>query len=282
MKYDDFQAAVKPKVDGSWNLHAHLPADMDFFVTLSSATGIMGNRGQANYAAGNTFQDMLAQHRRHKGLPATTIDVGSVLSVGYVAENADRFTVNKARTLELELIREEEVHALIEYAMSSNSGAPAQLVTGLPNVVTQRARGVPAPTFLSFPLFTHLNRVGALGATASDESGGMPVETLLNAAKTLDEAAEIIVTAARGKLASLLSIAVEDIDPERSVGANGVDSLVAMEFRAFLTRDIKADVPVLDIMGTLSLKALCRKIATSSKAVHLEVEGEAATENGAK
>jgi hypothetical protein len=280
MKYDAFQAAVGPKVAGSWNLHKSLPSDMEFFVMLSSATGIIGNRGQANYAAGNTFQDVLAHHRRKEGLPGTSIDVGSVLSVGYVAENADRVNINKGRSLELELIREEEIHALLEYAMDPNYGAPAQLVTGLSNLATQRARGVPSPTFLGFPLFTHLNRMDALGAAAREEGGGVPVETLLIAAKTLDEAAEIIVTAARGKLASLLSIAVEDVDPEKSVGVNGVDSLVAMEFRAFLTRDIKADVPVLDIMGTLSLKALCRKIATSSKAVQVEVDGQVEEPSG--
>jgi hypothetical protein len=47
----------------AWNLHHCLPRDMDFFILLSSVAGLVGNRGQANYAAGNTFQDALASHR---------------------------------------------------------------------------------------------------------------------------------------------------------------------------------------------------------------------------
>ena len=98
----DFMTAAKPKVEGSWNLHRLLPKDMDFFICLSSGAGIAGARGQSNYAAGmsnhslvvvltsatgNTYQDALAWHRRAQGLPAVTIDIGIVLSVGFVAEN---------------------------------------------------------------------------------------------------------------------------------------------------------------------------------------------------
>src|ERR1700722_7544360 len=86
MTYDTFQIALKPKVQGSRNLHELLPLDMDFFILLSSATGVLGNRSQVNYAVGNTYQDALARHRVSKGLPVATIDLGTVLSVGYVAE----------------------------------------------------------------------------------------------------------------------------------------------------------------------------------------------------
>lgn len=51
----DFRDALKPKVDGTWNLHTLLPPDLDFFVMLASASGVTGTRGQANYAAANTY-----------------------------------------------------------------------------------------------------------------------------------------------------------------------------------------------------------------------------------
>ena len=60
MSLEDFQTAIKPKVQGSWNLHALLASEFDFFVLLSSAAGVTGNRGQANYCIGNTYQDALA------------------------------------------------------------------------------------------------------------------------------------------------------------------------------------------------------------------------------
>lgn len=56
MGYESWKVAVECKTLGSWNLHTLLPEAMDFFVLLSSASGVVGLRGQTNYAAGNTFE----------------------------------------------------------------------------------------------------------------------------------------------------------------------------------------------------------------------------------
>ncbi|KAH9827289.1 polyketide synthase [Teratosphaeria destructans] len=253
MLWEDYQIAVKPKVQGSWNLHQVLPKDLDFFVMLSSATGMLGNRAQANYAAGNVFQDQLAYHRRSLGLPASTLDFGTVLSVGYVAENKGRVAVARHAGITLELTREEEVHALVELLIDPRNDPPPQLVAGLTTMDTYRSRGVPPPTYLSYPLFTHVAAISAQRASSGQGSNGPRIEALLNNAKTIDEAATVVRTAILAKLSSLLSISTEDIHPERSVSSNGVDSVVAMEFRTFLAREVKADIPVLDIMGMWSI-----------------------------
>ena len=41
----NMSAAIRPKVQGSWNLHAHLPKNLQFFIMLSSSAGIGGSRG---------------------------------------------------------------------------------------------------------------------------------------------------------------------------------------------------------------------------------------------
>ena len=61
---------------------------------LSSICRIIGNRGQSNYAAGNVYQDTLAHYRLRRGLPATTLDLGSIMSVGFIAENKENVGVN--------------------------------------------------------------------------------------------------------------------------------------------------------------------------------------------
>lgn len=87
MSADHLRITVGPKVHGAWNLHDMLPKNLDFFVMLSSLAGVMGHRGQGNYGAGNIFQDYFASYRRSLGLRAMAIDIGYLLSVGFVAEH---------------------------------------------------------------------------------------------------------------------------------------------------------------------------------------------------
>ncbi|MDT3440004.1 type I polyketide synthase [Pseudofrankia sp. BMG5.37] len=90
---------LRAKVDAAWALHqATRSASLSAFVLFSSAAGVTGAPGQANYAAANTFLDALAAHRRALGLPGLSIAYGlwaetSAMTAGLGA--ADRARIGR-------------------------------------------------------------------------------------------------------------------------------------------------------------------------------------------
>ncbi|KFE58867.1 type I polyketide synthase [Hyalangium minutum] len=87
-RWDRFASVLAPKVRGTWNLHAAAPA-LDFFISFSSVSSLLGAPGQGNYAAGNAFLDALAHHRRAQGAPALSIHWGP-WEVGMMARLDER------------------------------------------------------------------------------------------------------------------------------------------------------------------------------------------------
>ncbi|GMG49370.1 unnamed protein product [Aspergillus oryzae var. brunneus] len=79
MSHAEWTSALAAKVSGTWNLHQAVQGQpLDFFLVLSSLTGITGNVGQANYAAACTYLDAFTQYRRQMGLPSSVVDLGAV------------------------------------------------------------------------------------------------------------------------------------------------------------------------------------------------------------
>lgn len=290
MSHEAFTSCVGPKVQGSWSLHQAtlaLGQTLEFFVMLASCTSHWGNAGQSNYAAGCTYQSSLAAHRRSLGLAATSIDVGKVSNIGFIAENAG--TQSELNLVKLGLVdqNELEVLTLLELAMQPTSHDERQpghggnipnghLLTGQSSTMDS-LKGDELPFWSRDPVFSHMDFVRPhLRKTAKGEQGSngasqvqLPLPALLKASVALEEAEKHVSDALRSKLARSLMMAVEDVDVRKPMVAYGVDSLIAVDLRNWFAREAEADVTVFDIVQATSVTALAGKIAERSSLINL-------------
>ncbi|KAG4437379.1 hypothetical protein IFR05_007143 [Cadophora sp. M221] len=280
MTYEDWLAATSPKIAGSWNLHKFLPDNLDFFIMLSSTSGIVGNPGQANYAAGNTFQDGLAHYRRCQGQAATSIDLSAVSGIGYLAENASSYeNQNVLKLTEKNMtISEEEIHHIFLAAASGTvrggKEAPPQITTGIIGGEALRSL-MPVCSWANDSKFLHLRKAdGQSGPDGKDKTAKDLLVDSIVAAQSMDETTAIIETALVRKLAKSLGKAEVDINVEKPLHAYGVDSLIAVEVRNWVVKELKADISILDILSPMTITTLAAKICGSSKLVDVTLRSK--------
>ncbi|RFU36270.1 hypothetical protein B7463_g122, partial [Scytalidium lignicola] len=276
MTADQFRVAIRPKVQGSWNLHELLPQNLDFFTMLSSSAGIIGSRGQGNYAAGNTYEDSLAAYRRGQGLAASTIDLGLILDVGYVAENAE--ALENVKRWGFVGIPEQEFLRILRGAIASSKPSsaenlPGQFTTGIgTGGVIQSNNGGDYPYYFSDARFSHLRNLdikpnATTGPGGRSNGEAQNLYSQLENAKSIAGAQDIISAAFIGKICKLLLVPVDDISPSKPLNEYGVDSLVAVEIRNWIFHEARASISVFDILSNDPISALCGKIALGCPAL---------------
>ena len=262
MTLSDYQQATRPKVAGTRNLHKLLSsASLDFFILLSSCAGLIGNRGQGNYASACTFQDAFARYRTSLGLPTRSLDLGMIESAGYVSENLDslRFLTAQGFTP----VKLNEFLALLNYAISRpvDGVESSQLVVGL----TRLDRTALPSTTLLDAKFSHL----VASRTPDDGEGAAPsgLQHSIRSAGSAAEAHRLITCAIVEKVAQVLVVPSEDISPLRAISSYGGDSLAAVELRNWFVRSLEANVGVMEILAGKSIEALAGDVVGRSKLV---------------
>jgi len=267
MSADGFHAAMDPKTIGSWNLHELLPADMDFFILLSSFCGIIGNRGQCNYSAGNTFEDGLARYRASKGQRAVSVDLALIAEAGWANQNYK--VVTESLRAGHGGVKQEQLMAMLDALCDPTYDCKqfAQVVNVIDSPeelyrMTQDDR----LAWMTKPLFNNLLRIGEArldthATVDKNDDGVIDYLALVKAAATLEEAGEVIVQGLVQKLAKSLSVPPENLDVKKPAFVLGVDSLIAVEVRYWFMKQLRVEVAVFNIMKKQSLIELCRQVA---------------------
>jgi NADPH:quinone reductase-like Zn-dependent oxidoreductase/NAD(P)-dependent dehydrogenase (short-subunit alcohol dehydrogenase family) len=274
MSYDEWTIPLRPKVQGTWNLHQFFDKSrpLDFFIICSSVSGIFGNAGQAQYAAGNTYQDSLAHFRHAQGLKAVAVNLGIMRDVGVLAEQGA--TGNLKLWEDVLGIRELAFHALMKSLITrqrdGDAECPAQVCTGLGTADLMAAHGLAQPYYFKDPRFGPLAVSGiaaSSGSGADQAASAASLASRLGEAGSKEQAVEIITDALVKKIAEILQMPASEVDPGRPMYRYGVDSLVALEVRNWITREMKANIALLEILAAVPMSGFAGKIAEKSKLV---------------
>uniref|UniRef100_UPI0020B89927 type I polyketide synthase n=1 Tax=Streptomyces sp. AC512_CC834 TaxID=2823691 RepID=UPI0020B89927 len=238
-----------PKADAAWYLH-ELTAGMDLaaFVMFSSAGGMVLAAGQANYAAANTFLDGLAQFRRSRGLPATSLAWGLWATATGMNQAQEDAEMRMAR-LGLPALPVDEALTLLDAALDR----PGDAVQVPLRIDTAALRGQTTLPALLQGLVPVARRTAA-SATGTADSLRARLTGLDDAEQT-----RVLTEAVQKYSASLLGHgSVDAVDPERDFLEAGFDSLSAMELRNSLNAATGLRLPAMVVFDNKNPAALAR------------------------
>lgn len=256
------RAVMAPKVQGAWNLHTlTVDAELDFFVLFSSAASVLGSPGAANYGAANAFLDALAWHRRAGGRPALSVNFGPWAGLGMFTNS--------------ELHRHFSHYGVEGMPAAAYFAALAALLAGPASQATQVlvldidwARWRPSA---QSPLLRNLQ-----AAVPGGPGGPATASGLFEAVQAADPAQrqQLLETYLRDLVAGKLGLAPSGLDVTAPLNNLGVDSLITLELRIQVERELGIVVPVarlLDGPSVVSLASwLSEQLAPSGAAGHAE------------
>jgi NAD(P)-dependent dehydrogenase (short-subunit alcohol dehydrogenase family)/acyl carrier protein len=241
--------AMAPKVLGAWNLHAlTLDIPLDFFVLFSSIASIVGNPGQANYVAGNTFLDTLAYFRRAQNLPALAVNWGAIGEVGHVAKSPE--TAHRLERLGVKAIPLLETLDTLDELMFGDAVQITVAQVEWKTLLGSIGSRTPA-------------RYGNLGGDSGTEAGSPDANVGIRELLDASEAAlpSLLESYIRDLLARAMATSPTRIDTQQSLRNLGIDSLIAVEARNRINTDLGLKIPLATVMQSENIKSLAAFVA---------------------
>ncbi|QBQ98331.1 type I polyketide synthase [Paraburkholderia pallida] len=247
-----FEAVLAPKLAGAWNLHrATQGCLLDFFVVYSSATTALGNPGQSNYVAANTFLEALVEARRAAGLPGTCMGWGPLADVGFLARNEKTREALQSRIGGVSITSGEALAALERALLTGGAGEAVVRLDW-----QALSRGMPA---------AQARRYVALHAHGDNEPAlerGDPLRERV-CALPRDEALALVEETLRAQIARILHLAPERVALDTSVLDMGMDSLMGMELGMAVEEAFEVKLSVMAIAEGATVHSLAVRIVDS-------------------
>lgn len=234
MTIEQLKKVMEPKVLGSWNLHRYTREDdLDFFLSFSSSSSLVGNPGQANYSAGNAFLDALGVFQRNRGVPGLTIGWGAIGDVGYVSQRKE--IVEHFERQGVRFISLEQAWRTIAYSLDREMSHIGLLPVDWRKFNRYIKKLANSPRFETV-IGKALRDAGTeISSDSAAEFQGVP-----------DDPAErkgYLIRAVSRAVCDVLGISVEKIDTDKALESYGLDSLMAVELNVQVQALTGVDLP---------------------------------------
>ncbi|WP_262982487.1 type I polyketide synthase [Rhodococcus sp. MTM3W5.2] len=241
-------AVLRPKVDGAFVLH-ELTKDLPLseFVLFSSASGVLGGLGQANYAAANAFLDALAQHRHGLGLPAVSLAWGMWAQPGGMTGQLSPADLERIERGGISPLSAEDGLALFDVAVSSDAAVvvPMRLDVARLRAAAVAMRQVPEILRGLVRLPRRREAVSEADSPRGRLSGMSP-----------SERDKVLGEIVRAQVAAALGYGAGQLEPHRTFQELGIDSLTAIELRNGLNAAIGLRLPATLVFDHPTTEAL--------------------------
>jgi NAD(P)-dependent dehydrogenase (short-subunit alcohol dehydrogenase family)/aryl carrier-like protein len=223
-----FTHVFRPKADGAWLLHqATQGLALDFFVAFSSVAALVGNAGQANYAAANGFLDGLMQARRAMGLPGLSINWGPWAEVG-MAAGLERALQRQG----MGVIPPAQGRQLFGYLLQRTEELPSQV-----GVLPQR-----------------------ISQTAPSTREALRFDRQAYARRSPDEQQALLVDLLQQTLMRVGGFSTGQLSPTQDLLSIGLDSLMAIEWRKQIEELFAVDIPLSHLLEGGSLVSVASRM----------------------
>jgi acyl transferase domain-containing protein/NADPH:quinone reductase-like Zn-dependent oxidoreductase/acyl carrier protein len=256
---------LSAKADTAWNLHqATTDQDLAAFILYSSIAGTLGNPGQANYAAANTYLDTLAAYRHVNGHAATSLAWPLWEQTSTMTQHLTAQHIAKIRETGLPPLSNEQGLALLSAAL--DQPAPTLIPARIDTNRLRQAAQLP-------PLLQGLVRVRHRATAANTAVATRTLANLSGAA--LAGALQTLV--AENIAAVLGHTTAESVDPNQAFKDLGFDSLTSVELRNRLNTATGLRLPATLIFDHPSPAALAARLAEQLAPVDGDDDGRTAS-----
>ena len=225
MTDEDIELVLKPKVDGTKNLDLiSKNYNLRYFVMFSSISSLIGNVGQANYSAANSFMDKLSIKRKNLGLPSTCINVGALGGAGMIDRKVSK------------LMRSNGFNFIHFYEFFENMSRI------LPDINVNNICISNQDWNILYQNYTNLKMIEKF--QTKEDNNFVKKDIGIDISNKIKELVE-----------------VDEIDRDINLIRYGIDSILAMELSSWLKEEFKINIKQIDIIQGISVNQILSKFS---------------------